>query len=180
MEQWIAKGLHGELDYLERNRDKRYDPRELVPGATAIVIALMNYHTTGRDYHRPVKSALYKLAAALNVSTFRVFCDSAPFLERAWAVESGLGFIGLNRQLIHPTLGSFIHPGELVLTDPVKFDLPLRNIEASCGDCRLCVIACPGHALGGQEWDATKCVAYTTHWCLACQTICPFNKNIHI
>ena len=124
MDSWIAQGLHGEMDYLERNRDKRYDPAALVPGAQAVVVCLLTYEHSGRDYHRRVKSLLYALEAKLK-ETFgedivsathqHIFCDSAPMLERRWCVEAGLGFIGKNHQLIHPELGSMVHPGEIVI-----------------------------------------------------------------
>ena len=118
MDNWIAQGLHGEMDYLERNCDKRYDPALLVPGAQAVVVCLLSYEHSGRDYHRRVKSLLYTLEAQLKEifgedivsSTHQhIFCDSAPILERRWCVEAGLGFIGKNHQFIHPTLGSMVH-----------------------------------------------------------------------
>ena len=100
MDSWIAQGLHGEMDYLERNRDKRYDPAVLVPGAQAVVVCLLTYEHSGRDYHRRVKSMLYVLEAKLkeafgedivSATHQHIFCDSAPMLERRWCVEAGLG-----------------------------------------------------------------------------------------
>ncbi len=188
MDNWVAAGRHGAMDYLERNREKRYDPRALVEGAQTVVVCLMTYAHTGRDYHRTMKSRLYALDARLReeygeevVSTTQqhIFCDSAPFLERRWAVLSGLGQIGRNHQLIHPTLGSMVHPGELVLQVPVEQDStrlrPLR--EDICAGCTRCLDACPTGALRQEVWDATRCVAYTTHYCLACQIACPYNRN---
>jgi epoxyqueuosine reductase len=118
MDEWLAQGLHGNMDYLERNRDKRYDPSILVPGAQAVVVCLLSFEHSGRDYHRTVKSLLYKLEARLkeefgdelvSQTHQHIFCDSAPMLERRWCVEAGLGFIGKNHQLIYPTLGSMVH-----------------------------------------------------------------------
>ena len=194
MEEWLAQGLHGKMDYLERNRDKRYDPSLLVPGAQTIVVCLLYFDKSGRDYHRTVKSLLYQLEARLkeefgedivSPTHQHIFCDSAPMLERRWCVETGLGFIGKNHQLIHPTLGSLVHPGEIVLNLPVVSDttsLPLRvdteRIPKDCADCRLCLDACPTGALRNNVWDATQCIAYTTHHCLECQLVCPYNSSL--
>ena len=192
MDEWIAQGLHGNMDYLERNRDKRYDPSVLVPGAQSIVVCLLHFDKSGRDYHRMVKSLLYKLEARLkeefgedivSPTHQHIFCDSAPMLERRWCVEAGLGFIGKNHQLIHPTLGSMVHPGEIVINLPVTTDttpLPLREdtegLPKGCADCQLCLEACPTGALRNELWDTTQCVAYTTHHCLECQLVCPYNE----
>jgi Pyruvate/2-oxoacid:ferredoxin oxidoreductase delta subunit len=114
-----------------------------------------------------------------------IFCDSAPMLERRWCVEAGLGFIGKNHQLIHPTLGSMVHPGEIVinqspLTNNPSAIAPLPSaIAYSCADCRLCLDACPTGALRNEKWDARQCIAYETHHCLVCQEICPYN-TLHI
>lgn len=186
MEEWLAQGLHGNMDYLERNRDKRYDPSVLVPGAQTIVVCLLSFEKSGRDYHRTVKSLLYKLEARLkeefgedivSQTHQHIFCDSAPMLERRWCVEAGLGFIGKNHQLIHPTLGSLVHPGEIVLNKVVN-DSGERatNSEKLCADCQLCLESCPTGALRNKVWDATQCIAYTTHHCLECQEVCPYNE----
>ncbi|MBR6549665.1 MAG: 4Fe-4S binding protein [Paludibacteraceae bacterium] len=184
MDEWLAQGLHGNMDYLECNRDKRYDPSVLVPGAQTVVVCLLSFEHSGRDYHRKVKSLLYTLEAKLKeafgediVSTTHqhIFCDSAPMLERRWCVEAGLGFIGKNHQLIHPTLGSLVHPGEILINAPVPISNTQYPISEHCADCRLCLDACPTGALRNEVWDATQCIAYTTHHCLECQNICPFN-----
>ena len=185
MDSWIAKGLHGEMDYLERNCDKRYDPALLVPGAQAVVVCLLSFEHSGRDYHRRVKSLLYTLEARLKEifgedivsSTHQhIFCDSAPILERRWCVEAGLGFIGKNHQFIHPTLGSMVHPGEIVLSKSVIGNQESK-IGKGCKDCQLCLDACPTGALRNEVWDTTQCIAYTTHHCLECQLPCPYNHT---
>lgn len=191
MDEWIAQGLHGNMSYLERNCDKRYDPAMLVPGAQTVVVCLLSFAHSGRDYHRRVKSLLYSLEAKLkehfgeeivSATHQHIFCDSAPILERRWCVEAGLGFIGKNHQLIHPTLGSMVHPGEIVLNVPVLPDTSSRRyqedterIQKGCADCSLCTDACPTGALRNEQWDATQCIAYTTHHCLECQLPCPYN-----
>ena len=190
MDNWIAQGLHGEMAYLERNKDKRYDPSVLVPGAQTIVVCLLHFDKSGRDYHRTVKSLLFRLEARLkeefgedivSPTHQHIFCDSAPVLERRWCVEAGLGFIGKNHQLIHPTLGSLVHPGEIVINLPVvdenvETECLSRDAVTRCADCNRCVDACPTGALRNSVWDARQCIAYTTHHCLACQTSCPYNQ----
>ena len=185
MDQWIAQGLHGNMDYLERNRDKRYDPSILVPGAQTVVVCLLHFDKSGRDYHRTVKSLLFRLEARLkeefgedivSPTHQHIFCDSAPMLERRWCVEAGLGFIGKNHQFIHPTLGSLVHPGEILINAPVPITNTQSPIAQLCADCQLCLEACPTGALRNEVWDATQCVAYTTHHCLKCQLVCPYNE----
>ena len=185
MDNWIAQGLHGQMDYLTRNCDKRYDPSLLVPGAQTVVVCLLTFEHSGRDYHRKVKSMLYTLEAKLKEafgedivsSTHQhIFCDSAPMLERRWCVEAGLGFIGKNHQLIHPTLGSMVHPGEILINQLVPISNTQYPISQHCADCRLCLDACPTGALRNNVWDATQCIAYTTHHCLECQLVCPYNE----
>ena len=184
MDNWIAQGLHGEMDYLTRNCEKRYDPSLLVPGAQTIVVCILHFDKSGKDYHRTVKSLLYQLEARLkeeygedivSQTHQHIFCDSAPILERRWCVEAGLGFIGKNHQLIHPTLGSLVHPGEIVLNIPVASSPNSPIANSACVNCQLCLEACPTGALRNNVWDATQCIAYTTHHCLECQLICPFN-----
>ncbi len=185
MDQWLAQGLHGNMDYLERNRDKRYDPSILVPGAQTVVVCLLHFDKSGRDYHRTVKSKLFRLEARLkeefgedivSQTHQHIFCDSAPMLERRWCVEAGLGFIGKNHQLIHPTWGSMVHPGEILINAPVPITNTQSPIAQLCADCQLCLEACPTGALRNEVWDATQCVAYTTHHCLECQLVCPYNE----
>ena len=93
----------------------------------------------------------------------------------------------IDHQLIHPTLGSLVHPGEILINLPVVADTTTRGYRednekitkeyaTGCTDCNLCLEACPTGALRNNVWDASQCIAYTTHHCLECQTICPFNN----
>lgn len=186
MEKWIAKGLNGNMEYLSRNCEKRYDIRQLVPGAQSVVVGLLTYNHSGHDYHRTLKSVLYSLQDLLtkrygqqivSEQYQHIFCDSAPVLERHYAHQAGLGFIGKNHQLIHPRLGSLVHIGELVLQTEVQ-GYDAKPLEEQCADCRRCIEACPGNALGGDQWDARKCIAYVTHKCMTCQNVCPYNETV--
>ena len=110
----------------------------------------------------------------VNIDKQHIFCDSAPFLERSWAVRAGLGFIGKNRQLIHPSLGSMVHIGEIILS--IELDVQRPIIPSQCGECNQCIKHCPNQALGQANWDARKCIAYVTHKCVVCQNVCPYNR----
>ena len=201
MEKWIKeRGLRSEergkriedkLWYLGENREKRYDPRVLVPGTKTVVVGVLTFEHSGRDYHRTMKSKLYALEAKLkeiageeivSADYQHIFCDSAPFLERRWAQKAGLGFIGKNHAFIHPQLGSLVHLGELCLQSSIApcAHNPLSTIHnpQSCPPaCRLCIDACPRGVLGKTTWDVHQCIAYETNECLICQNSCPYNEK---
>ena len=135
LETWLKSGFNGEMTYMERNFDKRLDPRLLVPGCKSVISLLFNYHTEkkikkdcepkissyayGKDYHFVVKDKLKELLSRIKNLVGdvngRVFVDSAPIMERAWAKKSGLGWIGKNTNLINKKVGSFFFIAELIL-----------------------------------------------------------------
>ena len=211
--EWLARGYHGEMSYLERNFEKRFDPTLLVPGAKSIISALLSYKLEGkgvwssapkvsryavlRDYHFILKERLYRLLELLrevcNTVGGRAFVDSAPFLDRYWAMRSGLGWIGQHSLLISPRVGSFVFIGSLVVDIDIETtEQPVRN---RCGNCNHCVAACPTGALLGKGLvDARKCISYLTiekkseltaeeeaslsgwaYGCDCCQEACPWN-----
>lgn len=221
---WLAQGRHGEMHYLARHIDQRLDPRLLLPGAQSILCVADHYaaHRTasrlpppasglqplvaryawGRDYHRVMKSRLFKIADALRASfpdhQFRVAVDTAPIMERQHAARAGLGWIGKNTLLLNPRLGSYLLLGEIVMT--LALPAPAaRTPEPSvshCGSCTRCIDACPTHCLTPYRLDARRCVSYLTlehrsaiapdlhapigHWfagCDICQDVCPFNQR---
>jgi epoxyqueuosine reductase len=156
-------------------------------------------YTYGIDYHYVVKQKLQQLADYINLSIApihgRAFCDTAPIFERRWAQQAGLGFIGTNKCLIHPQLGSFFVIGELIIDLEVAYDAPL---DSDCGNCGLCIAACPTHAITPEgKFDATRCISFQTieskedipdqlksllhgyvAGCDICQDVCPWNRNI--
>lgn len=180
---WIAEGCNGSMAYLENYPDKRFDPRLLVPGVRSIVSVALNYapsrcmpsdapqfasYALGKDYHDVVKQKLSQLAERLGLELndqVRAFCDSAPVLERYWAVRAGLGWIGRNHQLIIPRAGSMFFLGELFLPVEVEYDEPMHS---RCGTCNRCVEACPTQALqrnaDGEtcKFDGRLCLNYQT------------------
>lgn len=207
---WIAAGCHGEMQYLDRYHDVRVNPAGLLAGARSVIVCAFNYYppklqrgdvpqfayySYGKDYHEVVRGRLSALAAYIHETyggETRVCVDTAPLPERYWAVEAGLGFKGLNSQLIIPGLGSYFFLGEIITT--VEF-APNERLEDDCGSCGACVRSCPGKAIRNGEIDARGCLSYLTieyrgealpdgtrlgnhlYGCDVCQQVCPHNRG---
>ncbi len=177
-EQWMAKGFHGEMKYMERNIDKRKDPRLLFKGAKSVVSVILNYYPRtlqkiknapriakyayGLDYHVVIKDKLFKLLDYIHREVTPVkgkaCVDTAPFMDIAWARRGGLGWVGKHSLLINPEYGSYILIGELILDIALEYDQPMKN---ACGDCTKCIDACPtGAIVKPYILDARKCISY--------------------
>jgi epoxyqueuosine reductase len=180
LEDWLNKGFHGKMSYMERHFDLRVNPQKLVPGAKSVITLLLNYYPAqqqqpeapriakyafGKDYHEVIREKLNVFLANLKQELGdiegRGFVDSAPVLERTWAQRSGLGWIGRNGNLITKEAGSFyfiatlITDLELVPDDPFAKDY--------CGTCRRCIDACPTDAiLEDKVIDGSRCISYFT------------------
>jgi len=209
--QWLSAGYQAGMDYLGRNVDKRIDPRLLVPDAKSIVSVALNYfppkflpddvpqfayYAYGRDYHEVVKNKLALLFDFIRQHypevNGRFFCDSAPVLERYWAAQAGIGFIGKTHCLSFPARFLFFL-GELILDLEPEYDTP---ISQNCGSCRRCLDACPTKAIEQPYvMNARKCISYQTienkgdidaaiqpllcnnvYGCDICQKVCPWNR----
>lgn len=182
--EWLAQGCHASLGYLERNTDKRFDPRLLVEGArTAVVCAVSYKNRTGegyptghrakiasyactRDYHDTIRAMLARLFAGLQALrptlAGRMFVDTAPLAEKQLAVEAGLGWIGRQSLLVTPRYGTYILLGELILCDETEsYDTPFAG--SRCGGCRNCIDACPtGAVADNRTIDARRCISCRT------------------
>ena len=210
--QWLAQGRQGCMAWAERYCDVRDNPQLLLDGARTVIMLAMNYYpgqmqpqqapqfayyAYGRDYHEVMRERMRELAQFIVAETgcdTRCCVDTAPLRERYWAQRAGLGFIGLNNQLILPGRGSYFCLGAVVTTLELPADEPCR---LSCGECRACIAACPGHALGyDQPVDARRCLSCLTieyrgelpQWardvmgnrvygCEECQRCCPHNRH---
>lgn len=181
LEQWLNKGHHGQMTWMENHFDKRVDPSLLVPGAKSVISLVYNYQTDqiqkdheapkvskyayGEDYHfvlkRKLKSLLQWLRSQLGDINGRCFVDSAPVMEREWAKRSGLGWLGKNTLLIHPKKGSYYFLAELIIDVELPTDDPIKDY---CGTCRKCIDACPTEAFSSEGYvlDASKCISYLT------------------
>jgi epoxyqueuosine reductase len=214
LESWLKQNMHGEMRYMENHFDMRLDPRKLVPGAKSVVSLLLNYYTNekqedadapkiskyayGEDYHLVIKRKLKEMLATINEKIGkevggRVFVDSAPVLDKAWAKKSGLGWIGKNSNLINKQSGSFFFIAELILDLEL---IPDGAVGDYCGTCTKCIDACPTDAIVNPYIvDGSKCISYFTielkgnipatekgkfeNWsfgCDICQDVCPWNR----
>ena len=211
-ESWLKDNYHGQMSYMERNFDKRMDTTKLVAGSKSVISLLFNYfpskeinndsfkiskYAYGKDYHFIIKDKLKSLLSSMRNEIGeidgRVFVDSAPILEKAWAKKSGLGWIGKNTNLISKKTGSFFFIAEIIVDLELECD---GEVKDHCGSCTACLDACPTDALyEPYKIDASKCISYFTielkdqfpnelkkdfnDWifgCDICQDVCPWNK----
>jgi epoxyqueuosine reductase len=186
LEEWLARGWHGEMQYMARHGRRRSRPAELLPGTLRVISARMNYwpgearaadellhepdsafisrYALGRDYHKVLRKALRALADAVariaGPHGYRVFVDSAPVLEKALARNAGLGWIGKHTNLIARDAGSWFFLGEIYTDLPLPVDPPA---SAHCGSCSACIPACPtGAIVAPYQLDARRCISYLT------------------
>lgn len=213
---WLAAGYHGEMTWMERRAEKRADPAEILPGAKSVIVVLLNYFTPhkhndrpesgkisryawGDDYHDVVREKLNKLLdwikGELPGANGRACVDTAPIMEKAWAVRAGLGWIGKSSNLITTDFGSWIFIGEVLLGIELDYDEDI--VTDHCGTCTACIDACPTHAIiEPYVVDARKCISYATielrdeelpaefkgkmegwlYGCDICQDVCPWNR----
>lgn len=213
--EWLRQGHHASMQYMENHLEKRLNPQLLMEGVRSIVCVALNYkpsaqqnqegyqlaaYALGRDYHDIVKEKLHQLAAYIirqwgdeeQPVSYRAFTDSAPVMERYWAMQAGIGWIGRHHQLIIPKSGSMFFLGELFLNIPLAYDHPATS---HCGNCTRCIEACPTGALTAEgPFRAERCLSYLTienreeippemkdkmgstiYGCDRCQQACPWN-----
>ena len=209
LREWLNRGYHGEMLYLSKNVEKRCNPSLLVENAQSVIVVALNYfpekkqrsevpqfayYAYGKDYHLVIKEKLQELYHYIQQELFpftgRIFCDTAPILEKYHAQKAGLGWIGRNTQLIIPAKGSFFFLGEIVLDRELDYDTPQKN---NCGTCRNCMDACPTQALIVPGLlNTNRCISYLTieykgtlknplqdnqiYGCDICNKICPHNQ----
>ncbi len=214
LEKWLQAGRHGAMDYMANHFDLRVDPTLLVPGARSVITLLKNYYPAqtqmesapliskyayGNDYHEVIRGQLHALLTTIRQMAGdiqgRGFVDSAPVLERSWALRSGLGWVGKNGNLITKSGGSFFFIATLITDLELEYDDPFARDY--CGSCTRCIEACPTEAiLPNKEIDGSRCISYFTielkdallpeamrgkfgNWmfgCDICQDVCPWNR----
>ncbi|HQW43086.1 MAG: tRNA epoxyqueuosine(34) reductase QueG [Chitinophagaceae bacterium] len=180
LEEWLQKGMHGNMLYMEKYFDMRVDPAKLVPGAKSVITLLKNYYPAahqqpgtpkiskyafGKDYHEVIRKQLNELIACIKETVGEIhgrgFVDSAPVLERTWAQRSGLGWVGKNGNLINKQSGSYYFIATLITDLSLQYDDPFA--KDFCGTCTKCIDACPTNAiLPGKVVDGSKCISYFT------------------
>ena len=214
LENWLQQGKQGDMHYMEKHFDLRVNPYKLLPGAKSVICFLINYYPDadqenntpkiskyayGKDYHEIIRPKLQLILAQMKekFGDFhgRGFVDSAPVLERSWAVISGLGWVGKNGNLIHKKSGSFFFIATLIVDLELAYDEPEQSDY--CGTCTRCIDACPTGAIEPDKVvNGSKCISYFTielkdllipdtmknkfeDWmfgCDICQDVCPWNR----
>ena len=216
--EWLRQALHGEMAYMARTAQHRLHPAQLVPWARSIVSVALTYNTPftrdlangqlrgwisryawGDDYHHVMQAKLDRLFAFVQAEAGadlqgRAFVDAGPVLDRESGAHAGNGWFGKNTNLLSMKIGSFFVLGELFLSLPLPPDRPMRD---RCGQCQLCLEACPTNAfVGPYVLDARKCISYLTielkgpisrelrplmgthiFGCDICQDVCPYNTK---
>ena len=180
LEQWLNKGMHGKMQYMENHFDLRIDPTKLVPGAKSVITLLLNYYPAqqqppetpkianyayGNDYHEVIRAKLnellYEIKTNIGEVNGRGFVDSAPVMERSWAKKTGLGWIGKNGNLINKQSGSYFFIATLIVDLELLLDDPY--VKDFCGTCTKCIDSCPTDAiLPDKVIDGSKCISYFT------------------
>jgi epoxyqueuosine reductase len=214
LERWLNQNHHGEMGYMANHFDKRLDPTKLVEGAKSVISVLLNYYPPerlpegaddlklskyayGKDYHFVLKDKLKALMLAIQEEigevSGRIFVDSAPVMDKAWAAKSGLGWVGRHSNLLNRQMGSFFFIGEIICDLDLAYD---GSVQDYCGTCTKCVDACPTDAITEPYVvDGSKCISYFTielkaaipeevrgkfeNWmfgCDICQDVCPWNR----
>lgn len=178
LEEWLKRGYHGKMGYMENHFEKRLDPTLLVPGAKSVISLIYNYYPKkklngdlkiakyayGEDYHFVIKDKLktflQQIHEQIGEVDGRAFVDSGPVMERTWAKKSGIGWIGKNSLLLNKSMGSFFFLAELIVDLELEYDGPVKD---HCGTCTACMDACPTEAIP-QPYvvDGSKCISYFT------------------
>jgi epoxyqueuosine reductase len=180
LDEWLGKGMHGSMKYMENHFDMRVDPSKLVPGAKSVITLLLNYfpaetqveesykiskYAYGSDYHEVIRTKLRTFLEWIHEQVGEVhgrgFVDSAPVLERSWAQRSGAGWIGKSGNLITRKGGTFFFIATLITDLELEYDDPFA--KDYCGSCTKCIDACPTEAiLDNKVVDGSKCISYYT------------------
>jgi len=214
LREWLRRGYHATMDWMASTVEKRIDPRLILPDARSVVCVAMNYYTEGRhsddptvgkisryawgdDYHLVLTDRLRQLAEYIKqlepTVNVKVYVDTGPVMEKAWAVRAGVGWLGKHTNLITRELGSWVFLGEVILDLELEYDQPIPDY---CGSCTACIEACPtGAIVEPYVLDSNKCISYLTiehresispelasnlqNWvygCDICQDVCPWNR----
>ena len=216
LRQWLADDFHGEMQWIEREPEKRTDPRLIFPAAKSVIVVALNYYTPheheeteekgkvsryawGDDYHDVLKEKLRELLSFIKTidesAEGKICVDTAPVMDKAWAVRAGLGWIGKHSNLITKEYGSWVFLGEILLNLELKYET--ETVEDHCGTCRKCLDACPTNAIVAPYLiDSKACLSYATielrepelpleiaenlngwlYGCDICQDVCPWNR----
>ena len=215
-DEWLGKDFHAEMQWLAREPEKRKNPALIFPDAKSIIVVALNYYTPhehedsnekgkvsryawGDDYHDVLKEKLRELLGFIksideNIEG-KICVDTAPMMDKAWAVRAGLGWLGKHSNVITKEFGSWIFIGEIILN--VELDYETETISDHCGNCTKCLDACPtGAIVAPYVVNSKRCLSYATielrsaelpdnikenlngwlYGCDICQDVCPWNR----
>jgi len=214
LREWLSRGFYATMDWMEGNVEKRVDPRLVLPEAKSVISLAMNYYVDvphrdeqgigkisryawGDDYHTVLTSRILSLVECIKSLRpgvrAKVYVDTGPVMDKAWAVRAGVGWLGKHTNVITKEHGSWVFLGEILLDLELEYDEP---IEDFCGTCRACIDACPTGAIVDEYLlDSNRCISYLTiehrgeipgelgrefqNWiygCDICQDVCPWNR----
>lgn len=213
LREWLANNFHGTMHYLARDPEKRSDPRLLLPSAKSVICVALNYHRPesqpetakvsryawGDDYHDVLQEKLKALRAWMieqspDIET-KICVDTAPIMDKAWAVRAGIGWLGKHTNVITREFGSWVFLGEMLVSAELEYDSHIEKDH--CGKCTACIDACPTQAIiAPYQLDATRCISYGTielrseelpevmrddlegwvYGCDICQDVCPWSR----
>jgi len=215
-EEWLAKNFHASMQWMEREPEKRADPRLIFPAAKSVIVVALNYYTPheheesaekgkvsryawGDDYHDVLKEKMRELLGFIKTidetADGKICVDTAPIMDKAWAVRAGLGWLGKHSNVITKEYGSWVFLGEILLNLELEYETKI--IEDHCGTCTKCLDACPtGAIVKPYIVDSERCLSYATielrsvelpeqisnnldgwlYGCDICQDVCPWNR----
>lgn len=213
LNDWLNAGNNASMEWIARDPQRRTDPRVIFPAARSVVVVLKNYYTDhrhtspgkisryawGDDYHDVVgsglRAVLQRIRDEVPEADGKVCVDTAPMMDKAWAVRAGLGWLGKHSNVITRDLGSWVFIGELILNLELEYETAV--VEDHCGTCTACLDACPTSAIVKPYIvDSAKCISYATiehrgeqlpaevasrlegwlYGCDICQDVCPWNR----
>ncbi len=219
LKQWLLKGYQAEMNWIYKSFEKRVNPFLILPEAKSIISVGLNYfqvgksdflfnnagkisrYAWGKDYHRVIEKkfkVLKKILLEIEPdSKNKFYVDYGPTMDKVWAVRSGLGWMGKHTNVISTSIGSWFFIGTVLTSIQLEYDNPISDM---CGDCRICIDACPtGAIIDDYLLDAKKCISYHTienkneipeelkgkfenyiFGCDICQDVCPWNHKLQI
>ncbi len=216
LQEWLQRGYHGKMTYMERHIERRLDPSQVLEGACSILSLALNYYhpyqlpysqpdrgaisryASGTDYHSVLEEKLREMMETISrlcpEAKGRIYVDTGPVMDKYWATQSGIGWLGKHTNVLARELGSWFFLGEILLDIPLHYDEPGWDF---CGSCTRCIEACPTEAIiEPYLLDSQRCISYLTielredvpetlrplmdnliFGCDICQDVCPWNRK---
>jgi epoxyqueuosine reductase len=177
---WLENGYHADMNYMEKNREKRKDVKEIFSNARSVISLGLNYYTShsysgnksngkvsryawGKDYHLIIREKLFQLIETLKEidNTFEgiSYVDTGPVMDKAWSVRAGIGWQGKHTNIINKEYGSWFFIANIITNCVFEYS---KQIEDFCGTCTSCIDACPTKAIEPYIVESNKCISYHT------------------